>query len=168
MNCASSYLKPSFLPYHLSHSKNCSCMTPMPDLEKLIYQVSDALEKRDEPPAEPELLNLIQGYAALLASAEGEPYTAAQIDEAMRRLQTQFITRMGLGTLFEAEDYRPWLAAEQGNIDPYYWTRYRKHLRREGLSKQVVLTLDAITDEILDHLENPKKEGQWADRKSTR
>ncbi|MDZ4801053.1 MAG: Z1 domain-containing protein [Bryobacteraceae bacterium] len=134
----------------------------MPDLEKLIYHVSDALEKREEPPAEPELLNLIQAHAGVLALTEGEPYTPAQIDEAMRRLQTQFITRMGLGTLFEAEDYRPWLAGAQGDIDPYYWTRYRSHLRREGLSKQVVGTLDAVTDEILDHLENPKKEGRWA------
>lgn len=134
----------------------------MPDLNKLIYHVSDALEKREEPPAEPELLNLIQAHAGVLALTEGGPYTSAQIDEAMRRLQTEFTTRMGLGTLFEAEDYRPWLAAEQGNIDPYYWTRYRKHLRREGLSKQVVLTLDSVTDEILDHLENPKKDGRWA------
>ena len=134
----------------------------MPDLNKLVFQVSDALEKRSEPPAEPELRNLIAGYAGLLEQAEGEPYSAAQIEEAMRRLQTEFTTRMGLGTLFEAEDYRPWLPEAQGDIVPYYWTRYRKHLRREGLSKQVVGTLDRVTDEILDHLENPKKEGRWA------
>src|SRR5687768_15727708 len=101
----------------------------MPDLEKLVFQVSDALEKREHPPAERELLELIMGYAGLLERAEGEPYAGSQIEDAMRRLQTQFTTRMGLGTLFEAEDYRPWLAAEQGNINPYYWTRYRKQLR---------------------------------------
>lgn len=134
----------------------------MPDLEKLIYHVSDALEKRTEPPAESELLNLINAHAGVLALTEGQPYSSVELDEAMRRLQTQFITRMGLGTLFEAEDYRPWLAAEQGNITPYYWTRYQNHLRRGGLSKEVVRTLDAVTDEILDHLENPKKEGRWA------
>jgi len=134
----------------------------MPDLEKLIYHVSDALERRQEPPGEAELLNLINAHAGVLSLTEGGAYDTAQIEEAMRKLQTQFITRMGLGTIFEAEDYRPWLASEQGNINPYYWTRYRKHLRREGLSQQVVLALDAVTDEILDHLENPKKEGRWA------
>lgn len=134
----------------------------MPDLNKLIHHVSDALERREEPPAQPELLNLIQAHASVLALTEGAAYTPAQIEEALRRLQTEFTTRMGLGTLFEAEDYRPWLAAAQGDIDPYYWTRYRKHQRREGLSKQVVGTLDRVTDEILDHLENPKKEGRWA------
>jgi hypothetical protein len=136
----------------------------MPDLNKLIHHVSDALERREEPPAQPELLNLIQAHAGVLALTEGSPYSPAQIEEALRCLQTEFTTRMGLGTLFQAEDYRPWLAAAQGDIDPYYWTRYRKHLRREGLSKQVVGTLDRVTDEILDHLENPKKDGQW-DRK---
>jgi hypothetical protein len=135
---------------------------PMPDLNKLIFHVSDALEKREEPPEEADLRNLVKAHASVLELTEGAPYTPAQIEEAMRRLQTEFTTRMGLGTLFQAEDYRPWLAAEQGKIDPYYWTRYKKHLRREGLSKHVVLTLDSVTDEILDHLENPKKDGQWA------
>jgi hypothetical protein len=134
----------------------------MPDLEKLIYHVSDSLEKRTEPPAEAELLKLINAHAAVLALTEPQPYNSTELEEATRRLQTQFVTRMGLGTLFEAEDYRPWLAAEQGHIVPYYWTRYQSHLRKGGMSKEVVRALDTVTDEILDHLENPKKEGSWA------
>lgn len=135
----------------------------MPDLDKLIYHVSDALEKRvDEPPAAADLLKLVQAHAGVLSLTEGAPYSAEQIEDAMRRLQTDFTTRMGLGTIFQAEDYRPWLAEAQGQIDPYYWTRYRKHLRKQGLPQQIVRTLDGVTHEILDHLENPKKEGSWA------
>ena len=134
----------------------------MPDLEKLIYHVSDALESRTEPPAEAELMKLLKAHAGALELSAGSPYTPPELEEAMRRLQVQFTTRMGLGTIFEAEDYRPWLAAEQGNIDPYYWTRYRKQLRRGGLSNEVAGVLDHVTYEILDHLENPKKEGRWA------
>ncbi len=134
----------------------------MPDLQKLIYHVSDALESRTTPPAEAELLKLLEAHASALALSAGAPFSSVELEEAMRRLQIQFTTRMGLGTIFEAEDYRPWLAAEQGNIDPYYWTRYRKQLRRGGLSNDVTSSLDRVTDEVLDHLENPKKEGRWA------
>lgn len=136
----------------------------MADLKKLIFQVSDSLEHRDSPPEEEELLKLIRAYACALNLTEQPPFSETEIDEASRRIQTLFDIRMGLGTIFEAEDYRPWLTSRQGDIDWYYWQRYKNHLKAKGFPPHVVRTLDAVTDKILDHLENPEKEGHWARR----
>ncbi len=136
----------------------------MPDLQKLVYHVSDALEKRQEPPAQDELIRLILAHAGVLALTEGGGYTPEQIEEAAGKIRMMFVTRMGIGSIFEAEDYRPWLAERRGSIDPYYWTRYENHLRSQLLSPHVVRTLDAVTDKILDHLEDPLKDGRWARR----
>ena len=135
----------------------------MPDISKLVFHVSDALEKLSTPPEEPVLLQLVAAHAAALSLTEGQ-FSEADIDQALRIVQSQFITRMDLGTLFQAEDYRPWLYAARGSIDPYYWERYRKHLRKQGLPKQVVGTMDRVTEHILDHLEDPNKEGAWTRR----
>lgn len=134
----------------------------MPDIDKLVYQVADALENRTDTPDLAELLGLVKAYAAVLGVAEGSAYDATQIEDASRRVQTLFDIRMGIGALFEAEDYRPWLKDRQGSITPYYWNRYRNQLKAKGFSPHVVRTLDGVTDRILDHLENPLKEGSWA------
>jgi hypothetical protein len=136
----------------------------MPDLHKLVYHVSDALAKRLEPPAEAELRALAAAHAGVLAMTEGAPYSAEEIEEAVRKVQTIFVTKMGAGSLFEAEDYRPWLAERRGSIEPYYWRRYDNLLRSRLFPPLVVGTLDSITDKILDHLEDPQKEGRWARR----
>ena len=135
----------------------------MPDLHKLVYHVSDALAKRQEPPAEAELRALVAAHAGVLALTEGA-YSEEQIEEAVRKVQTIFVTRMGVGSLFEADDYRPWLADRRGEIDFYYWRRYENLLRSKLFSPPVVATLDEVTDKILDHLEDPLKEGRWARR----
>ena len=134
----------------------------MADLNKLIYQVTDALEHRTDTPDLGELADLVRAYALLLGRAEGSAYGKEQIEEASRRVQTLFDIRMGIGTIFEAEDYRPWLKDRQGDIVPYYWNRYKNQLKAKRFSPHVVRTLDGITDSILDHLEDPLKEGTWA------
>lgn len=136
----------------------------MPDLHKLIYHVSDSLAKRLEPPAESELRTLVNAHAGVLALTEGAPYSAEEIEEALRKVQTIFDMKMGAGALFEAEDYRPWLADRRGTIEPYYWRRYDNLLRSRLFPPLVVGQLDAVTDKVLDHLEDPLKEGRWARR----
>ncbi|MBM3595448.1 MAG: endonuclease [Alphaproteobacteria bacterium] len=136
----------------------------MPDLHRLVVQISGALAKRLEPPAKAELRALAAAHAGVLALTEEAPYTPEQIEEAVRKVQTLFDTRMGAGSLFEAENPRPWLAERRGSIDPYYWRRYDNLLRSRLFPPLVVGRLDAITDKILDHLEDPQKEGGWARR----
>ena len=85
-----------------------------------------------------------------------------QIREIARKLEERFSVSMDLGTLFASNDYRPWLDDERGNIEWYYWDRYKRYLIDQKYSPQVIRSLDDITDQIIDHLENPRKTGKWA------
>ena len=83
------------------------------------------------------------------------------ISEIAKKLQQRFSIKMSRGTMFAAEKHKPWLASVSGEIDWYYWNRYRKLLLKNLFPPHVVRSLDGITDQILDHTENPTKEGQW-------
>lgn len=137
----------------------------MPDREKLIDAVALILEDR-EPPTEGALRKIVLAQATVLQLTGGDDndgfFSNGEIDEIVHALQTQFSIRMKAGHLFEAEDYRPWLTKRQGDIDWYYWERYKKHLlTTKGFPPHVVRTLDDVTDKVIDHLEDPAKEGAW-------
>lgn len=137
----------------------------MIDINRLIDSVAGILEDR-QPPTEQALLEIIKAQAAVLAltsgSVGGHGLTDQQLDQAVKTIETRFSIRMELGALFEADDYKPWLAQRQGKIDWFYWNRYRKHLLNKSFPPHVVNTLDRLTDKIVDHLEDPFKEGTWA------
>ena len=89
-------------------------------------------------------------------------YSEQDVEIITKRLEERFNISMSLGTLFASEDYRPWLDGERGDITWYYWLRYKRLLLQQQFPQQVISGLDSITDQILDHLENPNKAGQWA------
>lgn len=78
------------------------------------------------------------------------------------KLEERFDISMTLGSYFEAKDYIPWLEDSRGDIDWFFWNRYKRHLSHSNFPPKVVTQLDVVTDKILDHLENPKKEGDWS------
>lgn len=88
-------------------------------------------------------------------------YSDQDIEIITKRLEERFNISMSLGTLFASEDYRPWLDEARGEINWYYWLRYRRLLLQQQFPQQVINGLDSITDQILDHLENPNKVGLW-------
>lgn len=106
---------------------------------------------------------IIKEKVRAIAAIQGD-YSEQDIESVTRKLEERFSISMSLGTLFASEDYRPWLNDARIGIDWYYWDRYKRLLGTERFSPQVIRSLDSITDQILDHLENPNKEGKW-DRK---
>jgi hypothetical protein len=137
----------------------------MGDVNRLIDSVAVMLENR-KPPTEEDLLKIVQAQANVLAltseSTEAATFSEDELRGIVRSLETRFSIRMGIGSIFEADDYKPWLTGRVGEIDWFYWKRYRKHLLKKGFPAHVVATLDLQTDKILDHLEDPLKEGKWA------
>jgi len=87
--------------------------------------------------------------------------TDKEIQMIAKRLEARFDISMGLGSLLKAEDYTPWLDESRGDIDWYYWKRYKMQLREKKFADSVISGLDIITDKIIDHLENPSKDGSW-------
>jgi hypothetical protein len=136
----------------------------MADIEKLIFQVSDALSKRTETPSKEELCNIIAGYAGVLGMVEPPPFTEDEKETALLKLQVSFDTRMSLGTwFFDQEGWTPWWLGDAGRkvqTKAYYWERYQKSLLTKS-PPLVVGSIDTITDKILDHLEDPQKGGRW-------
>lgn len=106
--------------------------------------------------------SVIEEKVRAIASIQGR-FPDDDVQMIIRRLEERFSIRMNIGTIFTADDYRPWLDDERGNIDWYYWERYKRYLGvEERYSPHVIQTLDIETERILDHLENPHKSGTWA------
>lgn len=63
------------------------------------------------------------------------------------------------------EEFMPWLDEAKSSITPFYWDRYKKLLIEERLSKDVVISIDRVTDKILSRLGNPENEDKRWDRR---
>lgn len=86
----------------------------------------------------------------------------SDVNLIVAKLEERFDINMTLGSYFEADDYIPWLEGNRGDIDWFFWNRYKRYLSHSNFPPKVVTQLDVVTDKILDHLENPKKEGDWS------
>lgn len=105
--------------------------------------------------------SVIEEKVRAIAVIQGD-YSEQDVQIITRKLEERFNISMSLGTLFYAKDYRPWLDDAKGDIEWYYWNRYKRLLGQQQFSPQVIRGLDEITDQILDHMENPNKDGEWA------
>lgn len=138
----------------------------------IINELTDSVAlilEHHQPPSEADLSMIVKAQAAVLEMrpihADLPAYTEEDITQVTKELKTKFSIRMSMGSLFKAERHKPWLINRQGDIDWYYWERYRKHLlTTKRFPAPVVRTLDIVTDKILDHIEDPTKEGSWKRR----
>ena len=119
------------------------------------------LNKPAESVTHQVILNAATGLAPVVTYTYGTVFSADDIEKVVKRLEERFDIKMSLGTLF-ADEYRPWLAAAKGDIDWFYWNRYKRMLQENGLPPYVLQGIDYITDQILDHLEDPNKAGKWS------
>jgi hypothetical protein len=132
--------------------------------EELFNQVSGVL-KSSELPSEDQLEKLIHLQAEVMRF-RGAEFTSDDLKKVKRHLQNTFDTSMNFGSMLaDKESYRPWLNSfKETAPNFFYWDRYRRLLENNGYPRRVVLGMDEITDEILDHLEDPRKTGNWARR----
>ena len=136
----------------------------MPDVDKLVDKVSVELYDKKQIPTYDQLVEIVRMQAMVLVAVHGgEPFSEEEITQATLKIQLRHDTTMGLGVLFDSDTYTPWLADRRGEINFYYWGRYRQ-LLQEKMSGDVVQKIDNITDKILDHLEDPHKDGKWERR----
>jgi hypothetical protein len=98
-----------------------------------------------------------------LAEAVDEVIGDEELEALARELEHICDVHMGAGNTVRLP-YQPWLAARRASIDPFYWNRYRALLASKGFGPQVLPQVDLVTEETLDLLEDPQKEGQWERR----
>lgn len=112
----------------------------------------------DRLPTEEEILGLIQGFRVMFQISDDER------DIVVRRLHARLRIVMDTGSAVIEKDHQSWLPARRPDIEPYYWHRYEEYLNRHGWPPRVTSTLDRITDEVLDLMGDPAKEGHWGRR----
>lgn len=68
-------------------------------------------------------------------------------------------------TLEEEDSYEPWIHNKKGSITKRFWDRYLQYLQKDQKwAPDTINKLDDITDDILDHLKDPKSQGDWDKR----
>ena len=124
------------------------------DLESM---VSAALANQQGPTAE-YIRELI---GSLRQSPMFEGITDDDAERLAKRLEERVSIIQPLGSILIERDHTPWLDAARARIDPYYWSRYRQHLIREGLPTASITTLDDVTDRVLGLMQDPERGGPW-------
>lgn len=91
---------------------------------------------------------------------------AGMMEKLARYFESIYDVKQSVGKIIR-QGYKPWLekARADQKITPYYWTRYSAYLQEElKLPPEVSVTLNADTDEILDHAGNPHVASNWKKR----
>ena len=129
----------------------------MSSYEFLDGQVSQAIVGSDKKTAD-ELRALIKTLNSVMPAMGYESVSPDQEESLAREFEERNGISMGLGAVVTSDDFEPWLDEAKQSIDPFYWKRYREHLIRTGLPKDVVIKLDDITDKTLGRMGNPRQE----------
>ncbi|MDE2822688.1 MAG: endonuclease, partial [Chloroflexota bacterium] len=124
------------------------------DLESM---VSAALANQQGPTAE----HIRELIGNLRESPMFESITDDDAERLAKRLEERVSIIQPLGSILIERDHTPWLDAAKARIDPYYWSRYRQHLIREGLPTASITTLDDVTDRVLGLMQDPERRGPW-------
>lgn len=131
-------------------------------IESLETMVTAMLAKEMRPTEERvrQLIAQIRELPFLSGVTDGDAETLA------KRIEERHGISMGLGAGVASKDFEPWLsdAKIRGEIDGYYWDRYRRLLVENRLPPDVVSGMDEVTDRILGYLGNPRETSAWSRR----
>ena len=125
------------------------------DLEQLETMVGAQLA-REKLPTPQRIRELINQLRAVLADV-----TNTQAEEIAQQFESMHGVTMDIGAVLQEKNFEPWLEDARGEMDLYFWERYRRLLAERKFSGHVLATMDSVTNRILGLMENPKKEGKW-------
>jgi hypothetical protein len=85
------------------------------------------------------------------------------VETLVRDIESRCNVWIGRGTVLEKpEDHIVWLPNRRSRINWRLWNRYRRYLEEEELwSEQTIIRMEDLTDQVLERLENPTREGPW-------
>ena len=104
-----------------------------------------------------ELRKIVQDTAKIYAPELG----ASELEKIARDIEVNQGIKAGFESVVDSSNFKPWLDDAKSDIDPFYWNRYHKLLKVKGLPSDVVISIDRVTEKILDRLGNPKLSSQW-------
>lgn len=84
------------------------------------------------------------------------PISAEEEEEVIRELHSKLSVRMDRGACIREKNHVTWYYSAKKDIEPTYWNRYCTYLvKNEGFNADVINSLDASTDEMMDLMGNP-------------
>lgn len=88
-----------------------------------------------------------------------------QIQKFVKHLETIYGTSQENGHILK-RNFVKWYAQEKKNIDFHYWDRLKAYwIQKTILPKDVVRSVDEVTDEIMEFIGNPRDKESWNRRR---
>jgi hypothetical protein len=89
--------------------------------------------------------------------------SVSERDRLSRELETKFSVFVPESQMLtDNTDHVEWLLNARSEVSWTFWERYREYLQHEKRMQPAVLkSIHELTDDILGHLENPKRPGTW-------
>lgn len=93
------------------------------------------------------------------------PLTEDEKKEVVAELQTRLAVRMDRGACVKEKNHVPWYYSAKAKLPSHFWDRYRTYLfKNAGFNSDVVDSLDASTDEMMDLLSDPRSNMEFQRR----
>lgn len=108
-----------------------------------------------------------KGYLQEAVTKLGAPFglTTDEIEKFVKHLETVYGTSQEDGHILKKE-FTEWYTQEKSHIDFHYWRRLERYwLKKSILPKDVVRSIDKVTDEIMGFVGNPKDKKSWNRRR---
>lgn len=88
------------------------------------------------------------------------------LEQLLRDIESNITVTTGAGSILEDKtNHYEWLSPQKADIKWKLWKRYQRYLETVRLMPQSTTErLDTITDDILERLEDPKREAPWDTR----
>ncbi len=122
-----------------------------------VLSIVQAVQVGEKKKTGGELRKLVQDTALVFAPDLGDD----ELERIAREIETKQGIKAGLEAVVDSSDFKPWLDEAKREIDPFYWNRYLNLLKFKGLPSDVVISIDRVTEKILDRLGNPRLTSQW-------
>lgn len=90
-----------------------------------------------------------------------------EFEQVIKNIHASSRVTMNKGVFIVDDElkYQSWFPSRRGEIDFYYWLRFKKYLETEkGWNVRVISKLDEVTDDIIDLLGDPRDERPWKRR----
>lgn len=101
--------------------------------------------------------DVISMYVSIFSQLN--PLSEEEKVEVIASLHTKLSVRMDRGACVKEKDHVTWYYSAKKDLPSEFWDRYRTYLYKNGgLNSDVINSLDASTDEIMDMLGNPENE----------
>jgi len=117
---------------------------------------------KGEPYPTPEIIQKKADLVLAMLHAEGNQVSVDR-DRLIRDIESRCEVWRGTATILEEKkNHTVWLPYRKSQIEWKFWKRYERYLMEEkGFSEQSIMTLDDLTDRVLERLEEPQREGAW-------